>query len=551
MKKLFIALAAATLLIAAATAKSSKTDITGNLKVFNELYKTLNTFYVDTIDAEEAVTTAIVSMLDEIDPYTEYIPAKYADNLETMTTGEYGGIGSYIMERNGDVYFSEPNLGSPAQRGGIRAGDRIVVIDGDTVLKTPSAEVSRRLKGTPGTNVSVTVWRPDVGADSVITFNLRREKIQQKSVSWSGVRDSIGYIKLSQYIDKSPDEVREALTEIVKTPGLKGVVLDLRGNGGGLVESAVKILGYFLPKGTEVLKMRGKGHLSDRIYKTSVNPIDTKIPLAILIDNSTASASEITAGAIQDLDRGVIVGERSFGKGLVQSIFDLPDENQVKITIAKYYIPSGRLIQALDYAHRNPDGTPSHVPDSLSNIFRTKAGREVRDGGGITPDVTVESPEGNRLLFNIVRDLWAFDFATRYRAAHDTIVAPGEFRVTDEMFDEFKKSIDPEKFEYDLTTETMLASLRRAAEVEGYDTDSLKPYFDQLESVLRHDLDRDLDRNRAMINQLLGAEIVSRYYYQPGKAEYYTLDDPQLERAIEILGNPAEYRSLLSPKKKK
>jgi len=372
MKKLLLA---ATVIVAASTiasladTRSPKMDITRNLDIFNALVKELQTLYVDSIDAEKSVNTAINAMLNNIDPYTEYIPYKDQEDFMTMTSGEYAGVGSTIMQRDNWVYFTDPMEGSPAKKAGIKAGDKIVMIDNDSTKGWTTPKVSSKLKGPAGTDVRVTVHRPYV-EDSVMTFIIRRAKIFQPSVSYYGMlRDGVGYISLTSFIDKSPDEIKDALTALKKDPGLKALVLDLRGNGGGLLESAVKILSYFVPKGTEVLRTRGKGVMNERVYKTSGAPIDTDIPMMVLVDGGTASAAEIVSGALQDLDRAVIVGERSFGKGLVQTTRELPYDGMLKVTTAKYYIPSGRLIQAIDYSHRNPDGSVGRIPDSLTSAL--------------------------------------------------------------------------------------------------------------------------------------------------------------------------------------
>lgn len=328
--------------------------------------------------------------------------------------------------------------------------------------------------------------------------------------------------------------------------GAKGIVLDLRGNGGGLVESAIQILGIFLPKGTPVLTTRGKGVLNEKVYKTSVNPIDTKIPLAVLVDGGSASASEIVTGALQDLDRAVVLGNRSFGKGLVQSTRSLPYDGLLKVTIAKYYIPSGRLIQAIDYSHRNPDGTVARIPDSLTNVFKTAGGREVRDGGGITPDIKVDYPDVNRLTFNVVRDNWAFDYATKYAAQHQSVPQPEEFEVTDEIYADFKGFIDPAKFNYDKVCESAIEQLRELAKSEGYMNDSTSAQFDVLAGMLKHDLNRDLDLNRKNITPYLAGEILNRYYSNRGEIIYSLRDDATVDSAITVLTSP-RYSQILAP----
>lgn len=533
-----------------ASSKNDKAAITRNLDIFNSVYKELQVFYVDSIDAEKSINTAINAMLNDIDPYTEYIPAKEQDAFKSMTTGEYGGIGSYIMERNGKVYISEPYEGSPAQRAGLKAGDLIVKIDNDTTLGWKSSKVSERLKGQAGTPLTVVVQRPYV-EDSIITINIMREKIQVPSVPYYAVvKDNIGYIYLTSFTDKSAKEVRNALVELKKDPRVKSIILDLRSNGGGLLESAVKIVGLFVPKNTEVLRTKGKGHLNEKVYKTTSSPIDTEIPLAVFIDGGSASSAEIVAGALQDLDRAVIIGSRSFGKGLVQSTRQLPYDGLLKVTIAKYYIPSGRLIQAIDYSHRNPDGSVARIPDSLTNVFKTAHGREVRDGGGITPDIKVTYPVANRLTYNIVRDNWAFDYATRFAATTPTITSAHDFVITDSIFNDFKKFINPEKFQYDKVCETMLSDLKETAKAEGYANDSINAQFEILERMLKHNLDKDLDNNRKEISELLANEIIKRYYFQKGQIIENLKNDNALDSAAVILNDLNAYRKILSPIKK-
>ena len=552
MKKLTIlvtALIVMSILTSAAT-RSKKSEISRNLDIFNALYKELQTFYVDSIDAEKSIDIAIGAMLNDIDPYTEYIPAKAQESFRSMTTGEYGGIGSYIMERNGNTYISEPYEGSPANLAGLRPGDRIIMIDADSTVGWSSSKVSDKLKGQQGTTVKVTVNRPWV-KDSILSFYIVRRKIQIPSVPYRGIiKGDIGYISLSSFTEKSYNEVRDALQELIKDKGAKSIVLDLRGNGGGLLESAVQILGLFLPKGTPVLTTKGKGALTEKTYKTTVTPVDTKIPLAVLIDGSTASSAEIVSGALQDLDRAVIVGNRSFGKGLVQSTRQLPYDGMLKVTIAKYYIPSGRLIQAIDYSHRNPDGSVARIPDSLTNVFKTAHGREVRDGGGITPDIKVEYPDVTRLTFNVVRDHWAFDFANKYFAENPTIASPEEFVIDDTIYTQFKNFIDPSRFNYDKVCETALDQLKQIATTEGYMNDSVKAQFDVLSSLLKHNLDKDLDTNREAITPYLAGEIINRYYYNRGGIIYSLRDDATIDSAATILTTP-KYKEILSSASKK
>ena len=556
MKKLImicvavLALAAAVVPTAVGETKdNSEAAIVRNLDIFNALYKELNTYYVDTIDAQKSIETAINAMLDDIDPYTEYIPAKSRDDFQVISTGEYGGIGSYIQERKGDhpgVYITGPYKDSPAAKAGVRSGDRIIMIDSDSVKGWDSDKVSARLKGLANTQLRLMVVRPYCGDDSVKTFDITRETIKIPPVPYYGVtRGDMGYINLTTFNEHSFQQVKDALVELKKNPAVKNIVLDLRGNGGGLMESAVQIVGLFVPKGTPVLTTRGRDKQSEKIYKTTAEPLDSKIPLAVLVDGGSASAAEITAGALQDLDRAVVLGSRSFGKGLVQSVRPMPFDGALKVTIAKYYIPSGRLIQEIDYSQRNADGSYQRIPDSLARVFHTAHGREVREGGGITPDIKVDYPDINRLVYNIVRDNWAFDFVTKYASEHPTIPSPATFEVTDTIFNEFKRFIDPDKFQYDKVCEVGLENLRKVAKTEGYMNDSTKAVFDQLEALLKHDLNRDLDTNRAEIDKILAREMMNRYYYQAGEVEYDARKDETLDCAHEMFAKPGEYRRIL------
>ncbi|MCM1111426.1 MAG: S41 family peptidase [Clostridium sp.] len=543
-------LAAAIISGATAETRSPKNDVSNNLDIFNTIVKELQTFYVDSIDVEKSVQTAINAMLADLDPYTEYYPFDDQESLTSISTGEYGGIGSYLLERaNGDVVISEPTVGSPAWNAGLRAGDLLLMVNSDTVRGVGSAAVSSKLKGQAGTNVTVTVDRPYV-EDSILTFEITRQTINIPSVPFYGVvRGDIGIINLASFSEKTPDEFRDALLELKKDPRVKAIAIDLRGNGGGVVESAVKVVSNFVPKGTEVLRMRGKGVMNEKIYKTTTPPVDTEIPLVVLIDGGTASASEILAGSLQDIDRAVIVGNRSFGKGLVQTSRQLPYDGMLKVTMAKYYIPSGRLIQAIDYSHRNSDGSVERIPDSLTSVFYTAAGRPVRDGGGITPDTTITYPDVNRLVYNVVRGNWAFDFATKYAAGHPEAAAPSDFVVTDTIFAEFKDFINPDKFEYDKVCEIMVDQLEEVAGAEGYMNDSVRAQIAALRGLLRHDLGNDLDFNRRSISRYIASQLMTRYYGQRGELENSYTDDPGMDAAEAVLRDPARFRAILAPRK--
>lgn len=526
--------------------KSHDSAVTRNLAIFNAIVKELEMNYVDSIRTDETFKTAIAAMLMGIDPYTEYYTPEEQETFQAMTSGEYGGIGSYIMERNGWTYISGPYEGSPAAKAGLKSGDKILQIDTIDLQGKRSDEVSALLKGQPETVVQVKVQRP-FAKDSILIFDITRKKLQLPSVAYYGVtRGNTGYIKLTSFMERSADEVKTALEEFKNNPEVKNIILDLRGNGGGLLESAVEIVGFFVPKGTEVLRTRGKDKSSEKIYKTTKNPIFPNIPVSILIDGASASASEITAGAMQDLDRAVIIGSRSFGKGLVQSTRLLPYEGLLKVTVAKYYIPSGRLIQALDYSHRNPDGTVARTPDSLTNVYKTAHGREVRDGGGLIPDIEIDWGKANRLVYNIVRDFWAFDFATKFVSENETIASPYEFEITDEIYDAFKKSIDSEKLKYDKVCEDMIKQLRETAELEGYMNDETRMRIDELAKLLTHNLDKDLDTHRQEISRYLASEILTRYYYNKGEVIYDLKYDNAVDSAVSIMSNEEKLKRLLN-----
>lgn len=533
-------------IISTAAKRNNDAEISRNLDIFTSLYKELNTYYVDTIDAQKSIETAINAMLNDIDPYTEYIPLKDQEDFFTISTGEYGGIGSVIMENNGNVYISEPYEGSPAAKAGLRPGDKILKINDKSVEGLHNDKVSALLKGQANTKLTITVKRPYT-TDSIKTFDITREKIQVIPVPYYGVtRDNIGYISLTTFNEKSANEVKNALLELKKNPNVKSIVLDIRGNSGGLLESAVQVVGLFVPKNTEVLKTKGRSKQSEKTYKTTQDPVDTKIPLAVLIDGASASSSEITAGALQDLDRAVIIGSRSYGKGLVQTTRPLPFDGLLKVTISKYYIPSGRLIQAIDYSNRNPDGSVARIPDSLTNVFKTLHNREVRDGGGITPDLNVDYAQLNRLTFNIIRDSWAFNFATKFASENPSIPSPDKFVITDSIYSEFKKFINPREFQYDKVCETMLKNLRETATAEGYMNDSTKIQFEALDKLLKHNLDKDLDTHRNEIEKILAPEIIKRYYYQEGEVMQSLNKDEALDKAAELFKDPNKYREILN-----
>ncbi len=555
MRKILLAVAAIAAMMTLASARqtharTNKTELSRNLTIFNAIVKEVQSNYVDTLDAKKSIRTAIDAMLADIDPYTAYYSDEEQEELKTLSSGQYGGIGSYITKRGNHAMVSQLVWDAPAQQAGLRPGDKFLSINDEDATKIPYNEVSKRLRGQPGSKVVVKVLRPYV-EDSIVTVEITRKNIEVNPLPYYGIDSTgMGYIQLTTFNEKSATAVRDALTEMVKSNRLKALTLDLRGNGGGLLESAVRIVGLFVPKGTEVVSTRGFDDKKEKTYKTTQKPIAEHLPLAILTDGTTASASEIVAGSLQDLDRAVIIGDRSFGKGLVQTTRPLPFDGMLKITVSRYYIPSGRLIQAIDYSHRNPDGSPARIPDSLTRVWHTKAGREVRDGGGITPDISVVDTTMNRLLYNVITDFWAFDYANRFAARTPNIADADSWEVCDSIFNDFKAFIDPSRFKYDRLCETGIKYLRDAARNEGYDNDSVNAQLDLLAKLLHHDLDHDLNFNRDKLIQLLDTEISNRYYSEADCIKRSLRYDAEVDTARAVLLDSERYRRILHPAKK-
>lgn len=546
MKK-FLPLLTILLLSASLTAKKSHDmALQRNLKTFNSMVKTLEQNYVDSIRIDEAFKAASRAMLNTIDPYTEYYSPEDRDELLKMTTGEYAGIGSYIVQMGDYVCISAPMEGSPAAKAGLMPGDKIVKVDSVEAKGLKNADVSKLLKGTPGTVVNIEVVRPYV-EDSLKSFSVTREKVGEKSVPWYGmISPQTGYVRLTAFIYNTPKEFSNALDSLKSNPDFKSLILDLRGNGGGLVESAVEVLGNFLPKGTEVLRTKAKTG-SDRVYKTTHKPSLPDMPIVVLVDGGTASASEITAGALQDLDRAVLVGSQTFGKGLVQSTFPLPHDALLKVTVAKYYIPSGRLIQALDYSRRNPDGSVARTPDSLTNVFHTLRGREVRDGGGLQPDSPVEIKNYSDILYNLVAKNKIFDYATRYRAAHpDSPQIPG-MEISDSTFSDFIEYVAASDMHYDSSFDELIKEMRKQASDQGYATVQTDSVLNDLQSLLGSNLRRDMEFKRKEISEYLIEEIASRYLGDRGRIMMEVVRDPVIAKGVEILSGP-DYQAALSGK---
>ncbi len=529
-------------------------QIIKSLDVFNSVFKELDMFYVDSIDPKEVVEYGIRAMLAKTDPYTEYYPEE--DNtLKEMTTGKFGGIGSiirYYTPRK-RVAIIEPSEGHPAAEAGLKAGDIIMEINGkdmaqgDRIPNDLTSYVSDNLRGDPGTLCIIKVERPTSDSTYVpMEFKVTRGTIRTNSLPYYGMlNDSIGYIYISSFsVEGCSKEVKRALIEL-KQQGATSLVIDLRGNGGGLLSEAVNVVNFFVPKGKEIVKTKGKFKQMDHTYRTMNEPIDLEIPLAVLVDGATASAAEILSGSLQDLDRAVIIGNRTYGKGLVQALRDLPYNSSMKITTAKYYIPSGRCVQAIDYSRRNADGSIARTPDSLTNVFYTAAGREVRDGGGIRPDIEVKRDKTPNILFYLINDDQIFDYATQYVIQHPTIAEVKDFQLTDTDYEDFKALLKKRNFSYDRQSEAMLKKLKEMAEFEGY-MENASEEFAALEKKLQHNLDLELDRFAKEIKPLIAEEIVKRYYFEKGAVQETLKDDVDLKKALEMLQQPAEYQKVLT-----
>ena len=520
--------------------------ISKNLTIFNSVLRELDMFYVDTLSYDKMMKTTIDNMLEKLDPYTVYLPEEETEDLTFMTTGEYAGIGALIMKKDKLICISEPYEGMPAQRNGVRAGDIIIQVDGEDVENLTVSEVSALLKGTPNTMIKLKLQR--LGEKKLIEKEFMREKIQVNPVSYSAkVADKVGYVMLNEFTDRAALELKNAVSELVKQDKIESLVLDIRNNGGGLIDEAVKIVGFFVPKGTDVVTTKGKNKESDRTYKTPVEPVFPQLKLVILANRSSASASEIVAGSIQDLDRGVIVGERTFGKGLVQNIRPLNYGGHLKVTTAKYYIPSGRCIQALDYSHRNEDGSVGHIPDSLTSEFKTHNGRIVRDGGGIVPDTITKDDRKINIAYYIFAQNLYFDFATLYVLQHPTIATPSDFTLSDADFKAFTDYLVEKKFTYTTQTEKSYNALLEMAQYEGLDKQS-QTEFTALKSKLMPDITKNIEDNKTEVAELLSLEIIKRYYYQKGEIQYSLRTDKDLKVALNLLKPDGKYLKILNIK---
>lgn len=518
-------------------------EISKNLDIFITLFKELNLYYVDETQPGSLVEKGIDGMLESLDPYTTFIPESDIEDYRFMTTGQYGGIGALIRKKDSLVVIAEPYEGFPAMKAGLMAGDIILEVNGKSTEGKNTNDVSKILKGQPNTEVKLLVQRYGVEKPFVKTF--MREEIQIKSVPYSGMlTDDIGYVNLSSFTDNCTKEVREAVVEL-KGKGMKKLVLDLRGNPGGLLNEAVALSNLFVPKGELIVSTKGKVKEWNKNYVATDAPLDKDMPLAVLVNSGSASASEIVSGVIQDLDRGVIIGQRSYGKGLVQTTRPLSYNTQLKVTTAKYYIPSGRCIQALDYSNRNEDGSVGKVPDSLITLYHTKAGRLVYDGGGINPDVIVEPMKLSDIAFNLGLKMLYFDFATEYRHKHPEIPSVKSFEITDELLAEFDTWLDNKDFTYTTESEEVLKELKEVAEEEKY-FKRIKDEYEALENKVKHNKTKDMEEFKDEVKDLLRGEIVSRYYHQRGRIEAMLEKDQDVVKAIAILNVPAEYNRILT-----
>jgi len=553
MKRPYVILFVLFLSLAAHGQKNHNLDVAKNLDIFNQVYKNLDLLYVDTLNPSTVIGTGIKAMLRSLDPYTEYYPESETKNLKMMLTGKYAGIGALIRQHQKlkRIVIDEPYEGMPAAEVGLKKGDIILSIDDSIMTDKDVSYVSSHLRGDAGTNFVLKVKRPSTGKD--MSFKITRRAIKLPELPFYGMlEEGVGYINLNQFTEGCSKDVRRAFVDL-KKQGATSLVFDLRGNGGGSEMEAVDIVNLWVNKGQLIVENRGKLKQANHEYKTRFEPVDTLMPIAVLVNGETASASEITSGALQDLDRAIVIGTRTYGKGLVQIPLDMPYNTNLKLTTSKYYIPSGRCIQAINYRR---DGTGSYrerVPDSLTHVFYTVGGREVRDGGGITPDVELK----NDTLPNIAFYLSAsgqdstevmFDYVVEYIDKHPTIASPRDFHLSDADFEDFKQRVVSSGFTYDPVSQKQLKELVKTAKAEGY-YEEAKETFDLLESKLRHDVATDIEKHQNVIRQMLELDIITAYYYQAGSIESGLRYDKQVKEAIRLLQQPEEYKKLLMPKK--
>lgn len=540
--------------LSAQSRKDHHFEVGKHLDIFNNVYKNLELLYVDTLNPKETIGTAINAMLRSLDPYTEYYSQEDTKDLKMMITGKYAGIGALIRKHQklNRIVIDEPYANMPAAEAGLKKGDVILSIDDSLMIHKDVSYVSSHLRGEPGTTFLLRVFRPSVQKE--LKFKITRKNIKLPEMPYYGMRDgNIGYINFNQFTQDCSKEVRRAFVDL-KKQGATSLIFDLRGNGGGSEAEAVNIVNLWVPKGVTVVENRGKLKEASRSYKTMLEPVDTVMPLIVLVNGETASASEITSGALQDFDRAVVLGTRTFGKGLVQIPIDLPYNTNLKVTTSKYFIPSGRCIQAINYKHSG-GGYREHIPDSLTKVFYTIGGREVRDGGGIKPDVEIKADTIPNIAFYLSatgQDSTEvmFDYVVDYIAKHPTIAQPAEFHLTDADWEDFKTRVIKSGFTYDPVSGKQFAELVKTAKFEGY-YDDAKEAFDQLEKKLTHDVAVDLEKHKAVLLHIIESDIIAAYYYQTGSIEAGLNYDRQLKEAERLLRNKEEYKKILAPKKAK
>jgi len=518
-------------------------EVAKNVDIFITVLKELNAKYADEISVGDLTKTAIDAMLQKLDPYTVYYPESQIEDFKLLTTGQYGGIGALIQGKEGKVLISEPYEGYPAHVAGLRAGDIIRKINNQPTEGKTSEDVSNILKGEPGTAITLEIKR--VGVEKPMTFKIVRKEIKLPNIPYFGIIGSdVGYIKLDQFTENAGKEVKESFLKL-KEQGMQSLILDLRNNGGGLLNEAVNIVNLFVDQNVTIVETKGKIKEQQNIYKTRTTPIDKQIPVVILINELSASASEIVAGALQDLDRGVIIGKKSFGKGLVQNIIPLSYNSSLKITVSKYYIPSGRCVQNIDYFGKDTLSFKKHIPDSLATAYKTKGGRIVYDKGGIEPDITTADTTASQILITLILNNLIFDFANDFRATHDTIATPDKFVMTEELYQQFLDFLKDKNYEYTTETEILLKELKQSA-IEENNFQTIENLYQEMEEKIKLDKSRDLIKYKDEISKFLTSEIITRYYYQKGRIIYTLKNDVDIKTAKEILLDKTKYNSILS-----